>query len=344
MSKIDSVLNKDDLNFNEIEEFLEKFDEINCYKILNRINKFGEYDRKKVCEEIIKKSKNENIIDRACMEIITFIEYEYEYYRKIIDSISTLNYQSTWINEMKNKLIEDSPKTMQLVFEDFSSDKPNNIDFDIEMINRLLNIYDEKYIELINLNREQIVVSCIRLNNIMSFSIMNILNLFVFFDNKVKFSEDETKRIIKKFFFDFPYTCKRFIEENINYDNNSVFIKYLKEKIKKFDEEEKIKYSMKIFKPDVKRVNSFRKYQLEQNKEIKKKAQKYSVVLDLCKTSTVLYGRKYGMAVTTKDAQRISIVNMQEFKYECPYPLSYIIDPVEYTFRINSLKVLGKEE
>lgn len=344
MDNIDDILSKENLNYEDIEKFLEKYDETNYYKILHKINRFDGEIKNKVCKEIIIRAKNENIVDRACLEIITFIEYNYEYYKEVIEIVSKRNYQSTWITEIKNKLIQEDSKTMQVVLEDFSLKEPENIDFDIEIINRLLYIYDEKYIDNANLSREQIIIVCTRLNCIMSTDLTNILKIFYYFDTKIKFCREELERFLLQFFFDFPYICKKFIENDRVYDNNSVFIKYLKEMITKFDEEEKMKFNMKIFHPDVRRMNQFRKCQLEQNKEINKNARKYSVILNLCKSNTILYGKRYGITVTTKDEKKVSVGNMHQFKYEYPYPLSYIIDPVEYMIRINSLKVLGKEE
>ena len=33
---------------------------------------------------------------------------------------------------------------------------------------------------------------------------------------------------------------------------------------------------------------------------------------------------------------------MHEFKYEYPYPIEYLVDPVEYMQKINLLKSLGR--
>lgn len=345
MDSIETILLEENLSYENIKIFLDEKKEDNSYKILHRIQAFDEESQKKVCKEIIISAKNENIVDRACLEIITFIEYSYEYYKEIIEIVSKRNYQSTWITEIKNKLIKEDSKTMQVVLEDFSLKKPENMDFDIEIINRLLYIYDQKYIDNVNLSREQIIIICTRLNCIMCTELTNILKIFYYFDTKIKFCREELEKFLLQFFFDFPYICKKFIENDREYDNNSVFIKYLKEMINKFDEEEKMKFNMKIFHPDVRRMNQFRKYQLEQNKEINKNARKHSVILNLCKSNTILYGKRYGITVTTRDEKKVSIGNMQQFKYEYPYPLSYIMDPVEYMIRINSLKkVLGKEE
>lgn len=99
---------------------------------------------------------------------------------------------------------------------------------------------------------------------------------------------------------------------------------------------------MEIFKPDTKRMIEYRKFQFKQNKEINKLASKKSIFGSLFKSNTILYGRKYGLAVATKDSKEISVGSLHEFKYEYPYPIEYLVDPVEYIEKINSLKNLGR--
>ena len=99
---------------------------------------------------------------------------------------------------------------------------------------------------------------------------------------------------------------------------------------------------MEIFKPDTKRMIEYRKFQFKQNKEINKLASKKSIIGSLFKSNTILYGGKYGLAVATKDSKEISVEALHEFKYEYPYPVEYLIDPVEYMGKINYLKNLGR--
>ena len=107
-------------------------------------------------------------------------------------------------------------------------------------------------------------------------------------------------------------------------------------------QEEKIKYNMEIFKPDTKRIIEYRKYQFKQNKEINKMASQKSILGNFFKSNTILYGKRYGITVTTKNSKEISVGNMHEFKYEYPYPIEYLVDPVEYMQKINLLKSLGR--
>ena len=132
------------------------------------------------------------------------------------------------------------------------------------------------------------------------------------------------------------------IEENKNYDSENIFTKYLKNKVKLYDEEEKIKYNMEIFKPDTKRIIEYRKYQFKQNKKINKIARQKSILANLFKSNIILYGKRYGITVTTKNSKEIFVENMHEFKYEYQYPLEYLVDPVEYMEKINLLKSLGR--
>ena len=90
-----------------------------------------------------------------------------------------------------------------------------------------------------------------------------------------------------------------FIEEDKNYASETVFMKDLKNKVKLYDEEEKIKYNMEIFKPDTKRIIEYRKYQFKQNKEINKMASQKSILGNFFKSNTILYGKRYGITVTT---------------------------------------------
>lgn len=343
MDNIEVILSEENLNFENIKKFIEEKNEDNYYKILHRIHAFDEESQKKVCKEVIIRSDNENIVEQACMEIITFINYNYDYYKEIIEIISKREYHGTWIDEIIDKLIEDSTKTIQYVFEDFSMKIPDSIDFDIKIIERILSKYDKKYIEDLNLERKQAIVICSRLNYIITINYINVLNIYYGFDNKFKFSKNEIKKFLDEFFFNFPYICKKFIEKNSDYDENLNLIKYLKNIVKEFEKEEKIKFDMKIFLPDKMRIYQYRKYQLKQNKEINTKAKQYSSLLNLCKSNTILYGKKYGVTVTTKDENKVSVSNLHEFKYEYPYALKYIIDPVEYMIRMSSLKNLRKE-
>ena len=77
-------------------------------------------------------------------------------------------------------------------------------------------------------------------------------------------------------------------------------------------------------------------------KEINKQASKKSIFGSLFKSNTILYGKKYGLAVATKDSKEISVGSLHEFKYEYPYPIEYLVDPVEYIEKMNSLKKLGR--
>ena len=81
---LDKLLLKEDISYEKVKDFISEENEDNYYKILSRISRFPENDAKIICKEIINNSKNEDIIDRACMEIITFIQYDYDYYKEII--------------------------------------------------------------------------------------------------------------------------------------------------------------------------------------------------------------------------------------------------------------------
>ena len=153
--ELDKILLEQDITYEKIKEFINSEDEDNYYKILSRISRFPENDAKIICKEIINNSKNEDIIDRACMEIIMFIQYDYDYYKEIININAIKNIDGTWNDEIKDRLLDDSEKAIVSVFEDFSKELPKSIHYDIKIITRLLDKYDEKYIK----NRE-VVIGC----------------------------------------------------------------------------------------------------------------------------------------------------------------------------------------
>lgn len=339
---IDKILLEQDINYESIKDFLEEYNEDNYYKILSKISKFPENDAKIVCKRIINNSNNEDMIDRACMEIITFIQYDYNYYKDIISITSLKNIDGTWIDEIKDKLLEDSSKTVKNVFEDFSDQMPKNISYDIKIITRLLDKYDEKHIKNLKIEKKKVIEVCKRINHIMTINVKNILKLFCCISSEYKLNLGENSSFLDEFFTNYPSVCKTFIEEDKNYDEKTVFIKDLKNKVKQHDKEEKIKYNMEIFKPDTKRIIEYKKFQFKQNREINEMARKKSILGNLFKSNTILYGRRYGLAVVTKNSKEISVGNLHEFKYEYPYPIEYLIDPVEYIEKINSLKNLGR--
>lgn len=88
---IDKILLEQDINYESVKNFLEENNEDNYYKILSNVSKFTESDANVVCKRIIDSSKNRDLIDKACMEIIIFILYDYNYYKEIICITSLKN-------------------------------------------------------------------------------------------------------------------------------------------------------------------------------------------------------------------------------------------------------------
>lgn len=340
--ELDKILLEQDITYEKIKEFINSEDEDNYYKILSRISRFPENDAKIICKEIINNSKNEDIIDRACMEIIMFIQYDYDYYKEIININAIKNIDGTWNDEIKDRLLDDSEKAIVSVFEDFSKELPKSIHYDIKIITRLLDKYDEKYIKNLKIDKKSLIEVCKKINYIMTINVKNVLKFFYCISNEYKLNSGEISFFLDAFFSNYPSVCKTFIEENKDYNSKTIFIKNLKIKVEQHDKEEKIKYDMEIFKPDTKRMIEYRKFQFKQNKEINKLASKKSIFGNLFKSNTILYGRKYGLAVATKDSKEISVGSLHEFKYEYPYPTEYLVDPVEYIEKINSLKNLGR--
>lgn len=339
---IDKVLSEKELKYKNIQEFLKERNEEIYYKILYSITKFTERDRKKVCKTIIANTNNEDVINQVCMQIITFIQYNYEYYKEISEIIAIKKLNGIWVNELIYKMICDYKNTLVYVFDDFSKEIPQNTVYDIQIITRFLDRYNEKYLEVINMEKKNIIEFCKRLNYIMTINIKNILRVFYFFSINYKLKSEEYSSFLETFFSNYPSICKEFIKSSECKNVQNDFVLELSKKVIQHDDEEKLKYSMEIFKPDIKRMNEYGKYLAKQNRMINKDARNKSLFVKLTKQNTILYGRRYGIPVIRKESSTVSIGNLQEFKYEYPYPIEFILDPVEYLSKVNSIKLLGR--
>lgn len=49
------------------------------------------------------------------MYIVSYIEYEYNYYKNVLIIISNKQMHGTWISEIERRLLEDNPRTIQEV-------------------------------------------------------------------------------------------------------------------------------------------------------------------------------------------------------------------------------------
>ena len=217
--ELDKILLEQDITYEKIKEFINSEDEDNYYKILSRISRFPENDAKIICKEIINNSKNEDIIDRACMEIIMFIQYDYDYYKEIININAIKNIDGTWNDEIKDRLLDDSEKAIVSVFEDFSKELPKSIHYDIKIITRLLDKYDEKYIKNLKIDKKSLIEVCKKINYIMTINVKNVLKFFYCISNEYKLNSGEISFFLDAFFSNYPSVCKTFIEENKDYNS-----------------------------------------------------------------------------------------------------------------------------
>lgn len=342
MKELEKILENNNLNYEMIKEYIDMKKVEIWNRILGKINLFDEESRKLVCMEIIKNTNDINLINNVCMEIITFIEYDYHYYKEIVTIIVENNeHDEMWIEEMKLKLLEDHIMTIQECFDDFSNENPLNVKYDIAIIVKFLERYNEKYLTNINLDRKKVLLLCDRLNDILTINVKNILNLYFYYDKIFSFDIDELNIFFNRFVFNFPSICEDFIEKN-NIEKSSMF-DIMREKIKEFKTEQKIKFDMEIFKPTNERYLKYRKQQIKQNTKVNNLARSKSLFWNMCKSNTILYGKKYGIAVQYQDKREMSINKMHEFAYEYPFPYEYLLDPVEYMHKINDLKSLNKE-
>lgn len=344
MNDLENLLKQDNIHYDLIKKYLNSTDENILLKIINNIIKFDDKTKMKVCGNIIKNTDSKIIIDTACREISLFVPFDYEYYKKILKMIISKGIEGTWVLEFKNDILKNSPSVMQEVFQDFSLNKPSDIDYDLSILQSFLHEYNNYSINLngVNITKEQALIICERLNYILTIEINSILKLYFHFHNLFKFTQDELNSFLKKFFFNYPSICKQFIERNSSDD--SIFIDYLKKEANKYDSDNELKDNLTIFKPNYQRLYEYQKYQFIQSKEISDKARGMSILLDFCKSNTILYGNRYGMTVKHKDGEEVSIGNMHEFSYSYTLPLEYIIDPIEYMNKVNELRSLGKEK
>ena len=344
MNDLEKLLENYNLHYDVIKKYLNSTDENILFKIINNITRFDDKTKMKVCENIIKNTDSENIINNACREISVFVPFDYEYYKKILKMIISKGIEGTWVSEFKKDILENSPLVMQEVFQDFSLNMPVDIDYDLCILQSFLEDYNNYSINLnaVNLTKEQSLIICKRLNYILSIEINSILKLYFHFDNLFKFTQDELNSFLKKFFFNYPSICKQFIERNNSDD--SIFIDYLKHEANKYNSDNELKNNLTIFKPNCQRLYEYQKYQFIQSKEMIDKARRMSILSNFCKSNTILYGNRYGMTVKHKDGEEVSIGNMHEFSYSYTLPLEYTIDPIEYIDKFNEILSLSKEK
>lgn len=344
--EVQKILKQDNLDYKDIDKYLvnsEDDDLLN--ELLNNINKFNLESKKTILNQIIIKSNKKNIVEMSCMYILSYIEYEYSYYKNILKNIANKKMNGTWISEIKRRLLEDNPRTMQEVFEDFSLEKPLDINYDLMIINKFLEEYDEKkYLEDVVINIEQAISLCRKLNYILTINTKNILRFYCYIIDIHNLSENQFKQFIDTFFFNFPYMCKEIIMNNDKLDDNCLIKKYLDNKIKEFDLENEIKFNMNIFKPNIQRVKEYRRYQANQSKEINKQANEMSILRKIGQTNTILYSNRYGIIVRDKNGEHLSESSMNTISYEYPYPLEYLLDPLEYMSNVYDVIKTGEEE
>lgn len=346
MKELDNLLKHDNIDYKSIESYITNNDNDDIlFKIIHNIVKFNNQSQKQICENIIANTANKDLIKTTCNEISIFIPFDYDYYKKIIKLIISKNINENVIEKLEIDVLRNSKLALQEVFEDFSLEFPNDIDYDLSILQCLLHNYEEYSINLKNIaiTKNQILEICKRLNYILTIEVSKILDLYFHFSNRFNFTEQELNIFLDKFIFNFPSTCKNFIN-NRNGQNDTLFMTYLKRKMESYDKDNKLKNNLKIYNPDIQRLNEYQKYLIMQNNEINDKSREMSVLWKLCKSNTILYGKRYGMTVKHKDGDEVSIGNMHEFSYEYPLPLEYLIDPITYMEKVNEIKHLGKEE
>lgn len=346
MNKLESLLRQVNIDYKSIESYINGNDENALFKIIHNIMRFSDISKKQICENILVNTSNKALIEATCNEISIFIPFDYDYYKNIIKLIMPKNVKESIIETLEEDILQNSPLALQDVFQDFSLESPDDIDYDLSMIQCFLHNYKEYSINLkkITVTKNQILKICGRLNYILTIEVSKILDLYFYFSNIFNFNEKELNIFLDKFIYNFPSTCKKFINRKNGQTDGTLFMTYLKKKIEENDKENKLKNNLKIYNPDAQRLNEYQKYLIMQNNEINDKSHEMSVLWKFCKSNTILYGNRYGMTVKHKDSEEVSIGNMHEFLYEYPLPLEYLIDPITYMEKVNELKHLGKGE
>lgn len=343
MQKLKDLLIKEKIEFSEIANYLDNDDCEKIYMILNNIDKFDLEDKKNIIKKIIIATNNKKLIDKACLCIKSYIEYECEYYREILRIISKKDISSTWISEIEKDLLNDLPKVIQEVLEDFSLNKPLNVEYDLLIINKLLENYDEvRYLEKVNISDVQAISICNKLNYVITIYSEKIFRFYIFIIEKIGLKKEQYKEFIDIFFFNYPYLCKKEIS-NYSFENSTGVIEYIKDKIETLDKEDKLKYNMTIFKPNIQRMKEYKKYLSNENKEINKRANEMSVFRNFFSVSTILYSNMYGTIIKRENNQILSESKMTTISHEYPYPLEYILDPIAYMHKVD-LVIRPREE
>ena len=344
MQDLENILKNKNVHYDYVKNFLNTEDENILFKILHNIIKFDDDSKKKICETIIVNTDNKSLIETACREISTFIPFDYDYYKKILKITISKKIEGRWISEFINNILENSIIVLQEVFQDFSLDKPTDIDYDLSILQEFLHEYDKYFtnINKITISKEQALLICKRLNYILSIELKAILKLYFQFFTIFKFNQEDLDVFLKKFSFNYPSICKQFIK---NEDmNTSLFVDYLKKKNSIYDSDNSLKDSLSIFKPNFQRLSEYQRYQIIQSNEINEQSRGMSIFFDFCKPSTILYSNRYGMIAKHKNVEEVFIGDMHEFSYSYPLPLEYIIDPINYMDKVNEICLLGKED
>lgn len=346
MKELENLLKQDNIDYESIESYINSNDENILFKIVHNIVKFSDTSKKQICENIIVSTDNNALIETTCNEISIFMPFDYDYYKNIIKLIISKNIKESIVEKLEEDILKNSSLALQDVFQDFSLECPEDIDYDLSMIQCFLHNYKEYSINLkkITITKNQTLKICKRLNYILTIEVSKILDLYFYFSNIFNFNEKELNIFLDKFIFNFPSTCKKFINRKNGQNDDTLFMTYLKKKIEENDKEIKLKNNLKIYNLDAQRLNEYQKYLIMQNNEINDKSHEMSVFWKFCKSNTILYGNRYGMTVKHKDSEEVSIGSMHEFSYEYPLPLEYLIDPVTYMEKVNELKHLGQEE
>lgn len=326
MEELKKIFLKENVKYDEISKYIENGQKKELEIIIDNIIKFDTQLKIKILVEMLQKSDCKEFSETICMNICEYVPYEYNYYKKVIMCVAEKMHYGRWIEEVKIKIVEDEI-ALNDVFEDFSKDIPANKQYDSEILNTLLEQYNEKYMLKISLKRGQAINVCKKINNIVTIHQINILNIYCFFDKKFKFNKDEYKEFIEKFCFNYMHTVRNFLKNNTD---DSEMISYLKEIYEIRKEQNKQKMELKILAPNPRRIIQYMKYENKRNLELRKEADKQSIFFNMFKSSTILYGNRYGMIRRGKKKEEIFVSKFQKFSYEHEYPLEYVIDPAKY--------------
>ena len=321
--------NNDNVTFEDLNKYLSSNSKEIYETIIRNISRIEEKSKKKVIKSIAKTCEDDTIIDQICIATTCNIKYNYLFYKTILKIVCEKGVkESVWVEYLLKRIIEKSNKLIFECIDDFSKDKPKNVNLDMLVIKHILDYYDCKYYSNIAIEKEKIIIYCYKLNYIVTLNIANIIKTYNCLDRIYSFNEKDLKMFLDVFIYNYPEIAEKYY--NGEEKEDSVFWKYIEILVKKYEHEKNVKEELTIFSTPVERKRVYYRRNIEISLMINKLAREKSVFLNMLNTNHILYGKKYGSTVVVKDREKIDIGKMSKIEYSYPFATEYIEDPLAY--------------